>query len=355
MNEHNYLDEASDFFKIKQDRRNFMGRVLLGSAGAALGSILPSAPVRAATAEEEKSLVSFTSGNDRRDNIYQTLKPLEKEIRAGVRGKQVIIKPNLVGNNQQLCATHADAIRGVLDFLQPFYTQTVLIAESTGRRYDDKSGTFNHYELFNYPPLEKEYNARLYDLNTRPVVTEWALGATGHPMDVRIIDSFSDPKNYIISLCMLKTHNALVVTLSNKNIMFSAPINDHIRHEKRRMHSAGNKNLNFNVFMLSQKIPPDLAIIDGFEGMEGNGPTTGTQVDHKVALASTDFIAADRVGCQLMGLSFDDVGYLTYCANAGVGQGDLSKIQVVGGDPSKHVIPYKLHENAAKHIAEWKS
>jgi uncharacterized protein (DUF362 family) len=355
MDERIFLDEASDHFKIRQDRRNFMGRLLLGGAGAALGSLIPGAPVRAATVEEKKSLVSFTTGSDRRDNVLRVMKPLEKEIREGIRGKQVIIKVNMVGNNQQLCATHVDAVRGVLDFLKPIYKQTVLVAESTGRRYEDKSGTFNHFHLYKYQPIEKEFNAKLYDLNTRPAKTEWLISDTGHPLDIRIIDSFYDPNNYVISLCMLKTHNSVVATLSAKNITMGAPINDDIRHEKKRIHTAGLKGFNFNLFMLAQKIPPALTVIDGLEGMEGNGPTTGTPIDHKVALASTDFIAADRVGCQLMGLDPGDVGYLTYCINAGVGQGDLSKIQVVGGDPSQHVIKYALHDNAYQLIAAWKS
>jgi uncharacterized protein (DUF362 family) len=355
MNERIFLDEASDYFGILQNRRNFMGSLLLGGAGASLGSILSSAQARAEMVDEKKSLVSFTTGNDRRDNVFRVLKPLEKEIRNGIKGKQVIIKVNMVGDNQQLCATHPDAVRGVLDFLKPFHKNTVLIAESTGRRYDDKSGTFNHFRLYKYPPLEKEYNAKLFDLNTRQTRTEWVLDEKGHPLDLRIIDSFYDRNNYIISLCMLKTHNAVVATFSAKNIMMAAPINDDTRHEKRRIHTAGLKNFNFNLFLLAQKLQPELAVVDGLEGMEGNGPAQGTPVDHKVALASTDFIAADRICCQLIGLDFGDVGYLTYCANAGVGQGDISRIQVVGGDPSQHIIKYKLQETALKQIEAWKS
>ena len=88
--------------------------------------------------------------------------------------------------------------------------------------------------------------------------------------------------------------------------------------------------MNFNVFLLAQKVQPRLAVLDGLEGMEGNGPNHGTLVDHRVALASTDFIAADTVACQLMGVDRGDVGYLTYCSNAGIGQGDLSRIKIIG-------------------------
>jgi uncharacterized protein (DUF362 family) len=76
-------------------------------------------------------------------------------------------------------------------------------------------------------------------------------------------------------------------------------------------------------------------------------------VEHRVALASTDYIAADRIGCRLMDLDFGDVGYLTYCANAGIGQGDLSRIDIVGPELAPHIIKYKLHEKVLQ-MLEWK-
>ena len=65
------------------------------------------------------------------------------------------------------------------------------------------------------------------------------------------------------------------------------------------------------------------------------------------------FCAADRIGCQLMGVDFGDVGYLTYSANAGIGQGDLSKIDIIGPDPAKYVKKYKMHERF-EGMLEWK-
>lgn len=90
------------------------------------------------------------------------------------------------------------------------------------------------------------------------------------------------------------------------------------------------------------------------KGWRAMVPTEGTPVEHGVALASTDFIAADRIGCLLMDVPFGDVGYLTYCANAGLGQGDLSKITIIGPDPRSHVITYKLHERFEQ-MLEWKT
>lgn len=63
---------------------------------------------------------------------------------------------------------------------------------------------------------------------------------------------------------------------------------------------------------------PDLSVIDGFEGMEHNGPVGGKPVDHKVAVVSTDWLAADRVATELMGFDFNKVGYLSFSAKAGL-------------------------------------
>jgi hypothetical protein len=79
-----------------------------------------------------------------------------------------------------------------------------------------------------------------------------------------------------------------------------------------------------------QHLHIDLGVIDGFEGMEGNGPVLGEPVDHRVAAAGTDYLAVDRVGTEIMGADFDNIRYLNYLWDQGVGEGNLSKIQVVG-------------------------
>ena len=339
---------------IKKNRRSFLKHIAAGTAISAFSPITLIGQPHAATVDAGTSTVSFVTGSDRRDNVYRALKPLEKVIKKGIKGKQVIIKPNMVGRETILCATHPDAIRGALDFLKPLYKQPIWIAESTGRRYKDMPGTIKHFHLYNYFPLENEFNVKLVDLNARPYSVQWVLGKEGHPLDIRIIDTFLNPDNYIISLCRLKTHNGLVVTLTAKNMLMGAPLVDDTRHDKSRMHTVGIRKLNYNLYLLAQKIQPQLAVLDGLEGMEGNGPTRGTGIEHGVALASTDFIAADRIGCRLMGVPFDDVGYLTYCANAGLGQGDLSKIKIIGPDPGTYVKTYKLHENFER-MLEWKN
>ena len=86
-------------------------------------------------------------------------------------------------------------------------------------------------------------------------------------------------------------------------------------------------------------------MIDGYDGMEGNGPTLGKAVDHRVWVVSSDWLAADRLAVELMGIDFANVGYLNFCADAGLGQADLKKIEVLGEPVARHVKTYKLADN----------
>jgi uncharacterized protein (DUF362 family) len=91
-------------------------------------------------------------------------------------------------------------------------------------------------------------------------------------------------------------------------------------------------------------------VIDGYEGMEGNGPTLGTAVDHRICVASPDWLATDRVGIEVMGISFANVGYLNYCAQAGLGTADLNRIEVLGENLKDHIRTYKLPDNIDRQL-----
>ena len=174
-----------------------------------------------------------------------------------------------------------------------------------------------------------------------------------------------DPKSFIISAAKLKTHDRVVATLSLKNIVVGAAVKDPgyrwgpgakpgAKSDKAACHGSGFRAINYNLFALAQRLHPHLAVIDGYDGMEGNGPINGTAVNHRVAVVSSDWLAADRLALELMGIDFANVGYLNFCADAGLGQANLKKIEVVGETPARHVKPYKLAENIDAQLI-WKT
>ncbi len=338
-------------------RRDFIGRTARGTVGVSLGALALagcSSPLRrqprlrkTRAINPGKSDVSFAAGSDRRSMIREVLKPFENEIGAAIQNKQVVIKLNCVGQHgNPLMVTPPDAVRGILDFLVPLYDKRVIIAEST---VADRGSQQKTFELFGYTPLEKEYNAICVEQNEQPTTWQWILDRNLFPTRIRVINTFLDPNNYIISVTRLKTHNCVVATLSLKNIVMGSPLKIPERkiNDKAKMHagSPSQKYINFNLFLMAQRVRPDFAVLDGFEGVEGNGPADGDPVDHRVALAGPDWVSVDRMGVELMGIPFEDIGYLNYCAEAGLGQADRSKIQIIGPDPGAHVIKYRLHDN----------
>jgi uncharacterized protein (DUF362 family) len=279
--------------------------------------------------------VSLVRGNDCRDIVYQALKNIEDEVLTSIGNKKILIKPNFVSTNHPLAATHVNAIRGILDFFKPNYKNQILVGESTPSR----EGTFGGYKNYGYLALEKEYDVKLVDLNLQPWQYRYVIGGGNRPTPIRIISTFLDPDMYIISAAKMKTHDRAVATLSLKNVLLGAPLSDSKGNDKRITHLADNFSkeavLHYNMFHLAQEIYPDLGIIDGFEAMEGNGPVGGTPVDARIALASLDPLAMDSLATKLMGFDPSQILYLTSMAEAGMGQGDLGKIEVLGTPPEQ--------------------
>ena len=110
--------------------------------------------------------------------------------------------------------------------------------------------------------------------------------------------------------------------------------------------NSGGRELSYNMFLVAMMgVQPDLAVIDGIEAIGGNGPWDGEIVDHSVVVTSTDFVAADRLCSELMGIDPKYMKYLEWCADAGMGNFDLSKVKVNGPDYRDHIIKYKMNKN----------
>lgn len=85
-----------------------------------------------------------------------------------------------------------------------------------------------------------------------------------------------------------------------------------------------------------------LTVIDGLAALEGNGPgPMGKMIDTGVIVASKDFVAADTVAMEVMGLNALEQPGDTLAAWRGLGTVDLNKIDVVGAkieDVRKHFL-----------------
>src|ERR1035441_8948609 len=108
---------------------------------------------------ERRSTVALTQGEDRRKNVYNALMAVDKDLQPKLKlRKYVVIKPNFANTSIQLAASHADAMRGILDYLSERFTGLVVIAEAA------TGNTEQGYENFKYTALPGEYKQKQLQL-----------------------------------------------------------------------------------------------------------------------------------------------------------------------------------------------
>ena len=347
-------------------RRNALKMLGLGSAGmltAGFSDVLAAEPAEMKASAKTFSSdgispVSFTTGTDRRQMMFEVMRPFLSELQMAIRNKIVVLKVNMVVTNTPLCATHKDALGAVMEILKPIYNGQFIVAESCSN-FDSAIGFSN----YGYTDLAKDYNIRFVDINSEEPTGNpcFILDRNLHLEKIQLSKIMTDPNYYVISISRLKTHNAVVMTGGTKNLamgspLFIPPATPGARQTsyKRNMHSGGSRWLHYNIFMVNQQSRPDFTIIDGVEGMEGDGPIAGTPVDHKIAMASFDNIAVDSMCARLMGVPVEDVGYLNYAAAAGMGTVDRDRIEIIGSEvPENHIIKYTLHRGIETQL-QWK-
>jgi len=286
--------------------------------------------------------VSLLKSKSRRNNIIKSLELISDEIKIGVKNRQIVIKPNFVSPSVQLAASHVDQIRGILDFFRSFYRGRVIIAEAACGDTQDAFKNFGYYALLD------EYDVELLDLNRGLYREVPVKDSEGRSFTVKISCFLLDKNNYLVSAAKLKTHDTVVVTLSIKNMAMGGVI----LSDKAKIHQ-GFRQTNLNIASLAQLLWPGLSVIDGLVGMEGNGPIRGDPIDVGIAIASTDPLAADRLACEIMGIDFLRVGYLSYCAERKLGESDIDKITVVGTPAKECITPFRLHSKVEEQY-RWK-
>jgi uncharacterized protein (DUF362 family) len=308
---------------------------------------------------ERRSTVSLIKGDNRRKNIFDSLVAIDAQIRPVLnRKKYVIIKPNGLNPARLVGSTHQDAIHGILDYLAPRFKGPVVIAD--GANIPSKQA-FAEYGWTSVAAEHKPMNLSVVVMNESPR-HELAIGIDYdlHLIPIRLAAQALDPDAYLISCSVMKTHNMVVATLAIKNVVVGLTQSPppglklpRTESDKRKYH-VGIRQGNYNLYVVTKRMMGNwgVGIIDGYEGMEGNGPWSGTPVAHRVAVASTDYLAADRVGVECMGIDAGWPGYLNYCYQDGLGQWDLSKIDVVGSKIADVRIKYRLHADVDR-MLQW--
>lgn len=285
-----------------------------------------------------KSKVALVKGPDRAKNILDVLNLLGNEIKKDFKTKVksrdfVLIKPNLITSKRELTSTNAEAVEAVIKFIRNLFGGEIIIGEGSAI-----GKTMDGFRNYGYLYLDKKYkNIKFLDLNTDESVEISGVDRAGKNLKLKISKTVVKAP-YKISLCPMKTHDKGIVGVGIENMVTGSLIRGgpkyltmatrlilrrHFRDYKSAI-SQGYKAYHQNLAKIFPEVQPDLSVVDGFVGMERNGPIGGDPVQMGIALASLDAVATDTLAAYLMEFEPERVGYLKLLG------ANLNKVQVLG-------------------------
>jgi uncharacterized protein (DUF362 family)/Pyruvate/2-oxoacid:ferredoxin oxidoreductase delta subunit len=251
-------------------------------------------------------------------------------------GESVLIKPNLLANKTKDKAVNTDpgVVRAVARIVigaggKPFIGDSPGIGSA--RKNADRCGIGHVAEELGIPIVEFDESVDVGKTKEGQFPLEVAAAAL--------------KAEKIINLPKLKTHGQMLMTLGVKN-MFGCVIG------KRKIQWHFKAGVNRAAFArmlveIHRTLSPQLTLIDGVVGMEGNGPGSGAPRQFGLIAASADAVALDAVVMHLMGLEPLRLPTLSEADKMGVGVTSMSEISLLGDPVEKlRVDRLRLPESA---------
>ncbi|MFM6040901.1 MAG: DUF362 domain-containing protein [Sphaerospermopsis kisseleviana] len=223
-----------------------------------------------------------------RESLTTLLEPLGGIAAFVKRGDRVLLKPNLLTGSRPTkeCTTRPELVRAVAEMVmevggKPFLGDSPAFGSAKG--VATANGLLPIVEELNIPIVEfhgKRYQTVNDDFN-HLLLSKEAMEA-----------------DVIINLPKVKSHMQLTVTLGVKNLFGCVP-----GKMKAWWHfEAGKDTTRFGEMLVetARAINPNLTILDGIVGHEGNGPSGGEPRDLGVLAGSDNVFALDRAMLEIL-------------------------------------------------------
>ncbi len=278
------------------NRREFM-------AIAAGSMILAGCSRRAARKPpvHRERLVSILRQTTYGQDLYGELRRLLAAHHLNVRGKRVLLKPNLVEfEPDSPIHTHPLLVHAALEAFRALGAE-VRIAEGPGHRRN----TLDMAEAAGYFETIPRFEEIFTDLNLDRVA-EVRLASNRSRLRSIYLAETALACDLLVSLPKMKTHHWVGATLSMKNL-FGTVSGGVYGWPKNILHWAGIPEC---IADLYQALPRHFAIVDGIVGMQGNGPIQGTAKQAGVVIAGRDLAAVDATCCRIMSIDPRRIAYL---------------------------------------------
>jgi uncharacterized protein (DUF362 family)/ferredoxin len=216
---------------------------------------------------------------------------------------RVVLKPNLNNDLVALVGNCVDlrVLCSIIEGLMNRGYRNIMLCD--GSNVGIARRDIDSFKRLRVDKLVERYGIQIQDLNHDEGLRV-ALHAGARPLIARtILES-----DFLISIPKVKTHCEAGLSCAMKNWVGIARGQD-----KREMH----RDLGRNIFAINEAVLPDLIIVDGLVGMEGNGPGDGEPFRFGILIASDNAFLNDLVVSRLVDMPVDDVPYLLHALDAG--------------------------------------
>lgn len=266
---------------------------------------------------------------DRQDiqNIHATVKrnldELDSRIQftETIRQKKIIIKPNLVSVYHKIGfkdenypeSTDPRVFEAIIDYLYT-YTKNIVIVEGSGRGMPTRAS----FKISGVDRIARKYGLELLAVEEQPI-DRYILPKAKVMREIYVPQIFSEVARgeaFYISVPKMKTNLYTGVTLGFKNAMGTIPYN---LRQKNHTYQINNKLVD-----MLYLFKPDLVIIDGIIGGEGDTPAPVDPVRSHVLISGNNSVQTDQVATRMMGIDPDTIELLTDAASRGFGDPDAT-------------------------------
>jgi len=255
-----------------------------------------------------------------RSCLEEILKPLGGMSAYVNPGQRVALKPNIlmaVAPERCIC-THPALVKAVGDLVKEAGGKPFIVDSPGAAIPHKKSSLIRVYQKCGYSELGIPLNE---DDKYKFVPTR-----KGRIVKMMEICSPLLEADAIINLPKLKTHSFMILTCAVKNMFGAVP-----GFLKVGYHSKLTTPGQFGAMLLDllETVPPILNIVDGVQGMDGEGPSGGDPRDLGLLLASGDAVTLDYVVSLLVGFPPDKIPYLALAQKEGICSKDISEIDII--------------------------
>jgi uncharacterized protein (DUF362 family) len=317
---------------VSVTRRDF----LIGSAALAAGATVTAPfllPKYHLDQRPKRSRVAILNAQQYSQQLDQILAAGLRLFPINIRGKTVLLKPNLVdyipGN---AINTHPLLVLAAAESFRRMGAKSVLVGEGPGHQRD----TQLVLSQSGYEQCLRDERIRFIDLN-RDQLIRTPLRASYTGMRDLWLPRTVLEADFLVSMPKIKTHHWSGVTLSMKN-MFGLVPGARYGWPKNILHWKGIQG---SILDLCATVPIHFVIADGIVAMEGNGPLNGTPRPLGKIVLADDPVAADATCARLMGFEPDRIVHIREGLRF-LGNSSPALISQLGADLIPPLTPFQV-------------